>query len=35
MALEHRERQRWVAKIADLNQRINDASQSRSVEPWR
>jgi hypothetical protein len=26
MALEHRERRRWVAEIARLNQRVNDES---------
>ncbi len=25
MNMEHRERQRWVAEIAKINQRLNDA----------
>jgi len=27
MALEHRERQRWVAEIARLNERLNEGGQ--------
>lgn len=30
MQLDHRERQRWVAEIAHLNQRLNDAGRERS-----
>ena len=30
MQLEHRERQRWVAEVARINQRLNEASASRS-----
>jgi hypothetical protein len=29
MRLDHRERRRWVAEIARLNQRINDAGSGR------
>ncbi len=28
MNMEHRERQRWVAEIAKINQRLNDAMAS-------
>jgi hypothetical protein len=28
MAFEHRERQRWVAEIAKINQRFNDQVES-------
>ena len=28
MNMEHRERQRWVAEIAKINQRLNDAMTS-------
>lgn len=28
MNMEHRERQRWVAEIANINQRLNDAMAS-------
>jgi uncharacterized protein DUF6760 len=34
MALEHRERQQWVAEIAKLNQRVNDAA-TAGGESWR
>jgi hypothetical protein len=29
MQLDHRERQRWVAEIARINQRINDQKDTR------
>ena len=35
MHLEHRDRQRWVAEIAKINQRLNDATTARSNDPWR
>ena len=35
MSLEHRERARWVAEIAQINRRLNDTDAARSDEPWR
>lgn len=29
MRLDHRERQRWVAEVARMNQRINDSAARR------
>jgi hypothetical protein len=34
VGLDHRERQRWVAEIAKINQRLNDAM-SAEAPPWR
>jgi hypothetical protein len=30
--MEHRDRQRWVAEVARINQRLNDTDASRSSE---
>jgi len=30
MQLEHRERQQWVAEIAKINQRLNDAHRNET-----
>lgn len=39
LGMEHRERQRWVAEIARINQTINqglaEASPGRSLRSWR
>jgi hypothetical protein len=34
MTLEHRERQWWVGEIAKINQRLNDDSTGKGVNPW-
>lgn len=34
MRLEHRERQRWVAQVAEINRRLNQAEDVRS-ESWQ
>lgn len=35
MALEHRERQWWVAEIARMNRQLNQASAEGSSSQWR
>lgn len=30
MALDHRERQRWVSEVSRVNQRLNDAAKKES-----
>lgn len=35
MALDHGERQQWVAEVVRINQRLGDDSSVRSLEPWR
>jgi len=35
LAMEHRDRQRWVSEIAKINQRLHDASKQESAAPWR
>jgi hypothetical protein len=30
MALDHRERQRWVAEVSTVNQRLNEAARKES-----
>jgi hypothetical protein len=35
MGLEHLERQKWVAEIARINQRLNEGSEERSQKQWR
>lgn len=30
MALDHRERQRWVSEVSRVNQRLNDAARKES-----
>jgi hypothetical protein len=32
MQMEHRDRQRWVAEVARINQRLNEADALRSSE---
>jgi hypothetical protein len=32
MRMEHRDRQRWVAEVARINQRLNEADALRSSE---
>jgi len=34
VGLDHRERQRWVAEIAKINRRLNDAT-SAEAPTWR
>jgi len=34
MALDHIERRRWVAEIAQINGRLNEAAEARS-DAWR
>ena len=34
MALDHIERRRWVAEIAHINERLNEAAEVRS-DTWR
>jgi hypothetical protein len=34
MALDHRERQQWVAEIATINERLSQAGKEES-EPWQ
>ena len=34
MALDHGERQQWVAEVAKINRRLSDESSGRSLEPW-
>ncbi|OLE63191.1 MAG: hypothetical protein AUI36_10100 [Cyanobacteria bacterium 13_1_40CM_2_61_4] len=35
LALDHRERQRWVGEIAELNRRLNEAAGAEDTEAWR
>ncbi len=35
MRMEHRDRQGWVAEIAKINRRLNDASTTGSHDLWR
>jgi hypothetical protein len=34
MQFEHRERQRWVAEIGRINQRLQNASRNEEGEAW-
>jgi Family of unknown function (DUF6760) len=34
LSMEHHERQRWVAEIATINRRLNDASAGGREPPW-
>ena len=34
MQFDHRERQRWVAQIGQINQRQRDAAGVGEAEPW-
>jgi hypothetical protein len=34
MRMEHAERQQWVAEVAKINQRLNDASHAGSTDSW-
>ena len=34
MRMEHHERQRWVAEIAKINRRLNDAVEAGRPESW-
>ena len=35
MQLEHKERQRWVGEIAQINRRLNESASTESIESWQ
>ena len=35
LALDRRERRRWVGEIAELNQRLNESAGAEDADAWR